>query len=310
MRRAIVAAALAAALTAIIGVSLAEAAPPRSNAQVARLTKEVKSLQHRLQNMTLSCDEAKTALSQEQAANATLRSANATLQGANGTLQGQVTQLTRARDAALAQVASLRAQLAAIPTPLAVAVEQVRREDVYSEAVLTNAGIPFSHEQLVAQAAMDYVVGHVSAPAYGYMKDNGINLAPTPEAILAAQAGICGHAALTFAAIVKRFGLPVRSVQFYYGPDLSWNHISDEVQYGGGWHYFDPTFGIDYEQNGVVLSIADARAADAPQTLLQQNKTLFWTTVVTQANAVELSDVGFATDPATVVEIDQQPFIG
>jgi hypothetical protein len=61
-----------------------------------------------------------------------------------------------------------------------------------------------------------------------------------------------------------RFGYDVRSVQFYYGPDGSWNHIADEISYDGGWHYFDPTFGVYYESGGNVLAIADARAAADP----------------------------------------------
>ena len=128
--------------------------------------------------------------------------------------------------------------------------------------------------------------------------------------MLGDQAGICGDAALTFAAIGMRFGLDVRSVQFYYGPDGSWNHIADEISYDGGWHYFDPTFGVYYESAGNVLAIADARAAADPGSLLQQDGTLFWSTVVDQAGDTELSDLTFATDPATDVEIGQQPFLG
>jgi Transglutaminase-like superfamily len=298
----------AAAVAALVVVTQAEATThhpshSKADARIAQLTRTNRQLRTQLQNMTIARNQTKTALA---AADGQVSS----LQSQNASLQAQVAQLTGARDSALDEVASLQAQIAAIPTPLAVAVEQVRREVVYSEAVLSNLGIPYSHGQLISQAAMDYVVGHVSAPAYGYMKDNGQSLASTPDAILGAQAGICGHAALTFAAIVKRLGFAVRSVQFYYGPDGTWNHIADEVAYDDGWHYFDPTFGIYYEQDGGVLSIADARAATDLASLLQKNMTLFWTTVTLQAGATELSDTSFATDPATVVTIDQQPFTG
>src|SRR5919198_546420 len=139
--------------------------------------------------------------------------------------------------------------------------EQVRREVVHSEYVLTEAGVPYQHEAIVAQAALSYVVGHVSAPAYGYMnKTLGIRPQPTAEGVLTVGAGICGHAALTFAAIVKRFKIPVRSVQFYYADGVN-NHIADEVFYAGAWHYFDPTWGAVYEDaGGHVLSIDEARA--------------------------------------------------
>jgi hypothetical protein len=188
-----------------------------------------------------------------------------------------------------------------------VAVEQVRREVAYSENVLGNLGITYSHGQVVSEAAMDYVVGHVSSAAYGYMEVNDESLEATPDAILGAQAGICGHAALTFAAIVKRFGFDVRSVQFYYGPDGSFNHIADEVSYDGGWHYFDPTYPLYYEQDGVVLSIADARAAGDPASLLQEDTTQFWNTIEGEAGVDNMS---FQTDPNTFVEIDEQPFTG
>jgi hypothetical protein len=304
-------------ITVVVGAALLVAVPAGATthpghtdakARIAQLTRSNRQLQKRLANMTIARNQARAALASANGQVSSLQSQNAALQSQNKALQASLQQRTSERDAALAEVASLSANIAAVPTPLAVAVEEVRREVAYSEAVLGNLDIPYSHGQVLAQAAMDYVVGHVSAPAYGYMKMNGLSLASTPDAILGAQAGICGHAALTFAAIVKRFGLAVRSVQFYYGPDGTWNHISDEVSYDGAWHYFDPTFGIYYEQEGVVLSIADARAAPDPESLLQKNVTLFWTTVSEQAGSVELSDTGFATDPATVVTIDQQPF--
>ena len=211
--------------------------------------------------------------------------------------------------ASQAQAASLQARLDAISTPLLVAEEQVRREVAYSEGVLASAGVPYSHGQLVSQAAMDYVVGHVNAPAYGYLTTiAGTGVPALPDPILGAQAGICGDAALVYAAIVRHFGYSVRSVQFYYGPGGAWNHIADEVSYDGGWHYFDPTFGIYYQEAGSVLSITDARTATDPASLLVQDDSLFWTAVVRQAQNRELSDVSFATDPATAVVIDGQSF--
>jgi multidrug efflux pump subunit AcrA (membrane-fusion protein) len=224
-------------------------------------------------------------------------------------LQATLDQTRAALAASQAQAASLQAKLDAMSTPLLVAEEQVRREVAYSEGFLASAGVPYSHGQLVSQAAMDYVVGHVNAPAYGYLTTiAGIGVPALPDPILGAQAGICGDAALVFAAIVRHFGYSVRSVQFYYGPGGAWNHISDEVSYDGGWHYFDPTFGIYYQEAGNVLSITDARTATDPASLLAQDDSLFWTAVVRQAQNKELSDVSFATDPATAVVIDGQSF--
>jgi multidrug efflux pump subunit AcrA (membrane-fusion protein) len=252
-----------------------------ANAELGRTRTRLASSQQQVQSLTAQASQLQATLSQTQAALA----------------------------ASQAQAASLQAKLDAIPTPLLVAEEQVRREVAYSEGVLASAGVPYSHGQLVSQAAMDYVVGHVNAPAYGYLTTiANIGVPALPDPILSAQAGICGHAALTYAAILKHFGYAVRSVQFYYGPGGAWNHIADEVSYDGAWHYFDPTFGIYYQAAGNVLSITDARAADDPGSLLVQDDSLFWTAVVRQAQNTELSDVSFATDPATAVVIDGQPF--
>jgi hypothetical protein len=199
-----------------------------------------------------------------------------------------------------------RSQIAALPTAFARAVEQVRREVEYS-ALILGPGSPMTREALVAHAAMSYVVGHVSAPGYGYMNFL-LNqaLSPTAEAALAAGSGICGNAALTFAAIVKHFGLEVRSVQFYYADGVN-NHISAEVRYQGEWHYYDPTWGAYYEQAGRVLSIEEARQHADPRSVLRQNSTLFWRSI---QNAAGVAPLGAETDPETRVDIDKQPFPG
>jgi hypothetical protein len=155
---------------------------------------------------------------------------------------------------------------------------------------------------------MGYVVGHVSAPVYGYMNEiMGVRPISTARGVLDAEAGICGHAALTFASIVKRFGLKVRSVQFYYGDN---NHIANEVFYDGEWHYYDPTFGAYYQDGTRVLSIEEARSHPNPSSLLRYNTTLFWYSVASMADLTSLTDFGMETDPATRVEVDQQLFVG
>jgi hypothetical protein len=227
------------------------------------------------------------------------------LQAQISDLQAHVASLTKARDAALAQAAALQAQIAATPTPLAVAVEHVRREVAYAEY---GGGIPYSHGRLVAQAAMDYVVEHVSPTAYGYLEIFGGQLpASNPDAVLGAQAGLCGGAALVFAAIVKRLGLGARSVQFYYDdPDSTPDsHIAVEVSYDSGWHYFDPTFGVFFtDGTGNALSITDARAGSGTE----QKDELAFTNLV--ENTFYGDDTWFETDPTTVVDIDKQPFTG
>jgi hypothetical protein len=215
---------------------------------------------------------------------------------------------TAERDRALARAAALQGKLAAKRYALELATEQVRREVAHSEYVLREAGVGYEHEAIVALAAMTYVVGHVSAPGYGYMNTSlGVRPEPTAESVLTAGSGICGHAALTFAAIIKRFKLPVRSVQFYYADGVN-NHIAAEVYYGGAWHYYDPTWGAFYaDATGRVLSIDDARTHPDPESLLQQDGTLLWRSILSMAGVPPL---GAETSPDTRVEIDKQPFSG
>jgi hypothetical protein len=192
------------------GAATSHRSHQKPDPRIAQLTKANSQLQKQLRNMTILRDEAKTAL-------ATANGQIGSLQAQNTALQAQVASLTKERDAALTQVAALQAQLAAAagPTPLEVAVQQVSREVAYAEKYA--GGVPYSHGRLVAQAAMDYVVEHVSPTAYGYLEIFGGQLpGPTPDAVLGAQAGLCGDAALAFAAIVKQLGLGARSVQFYY----------------------------------------------------------------------------------------------
>lgn len=164
--------------------------------------------------------------------------------------------LERTLNRAKAQLS--RAQLAAGPAPLVVATEQVRREVAWAQR---SVAVP--RAQLIAQAAMDYTVGHVSTGAFGYLElVKGSLPGYRPNRILAAQAGICGQAAWVFAALVRHFGLQVRSVTFSYddpdgAPD---GHTAVEVAYGGSWHYFDPTYGQFWtDASGNVLSILQVR---------------------------------------------------
>jgi transglutaminase-like putative cysteine protease len=209
-----------------------------------------------------------------------------------GALHEQVAQLQGTLKAARTQLTTAGAALDT-PSPLAVANEQVRREVAYTE------GVGYSRGQLISEAAMDYVAGHVSDTAYGYLELTHEKLPqPTANPTLSAQAGICTGAALTFAAIVHHFGLPVRSVNFYYDdpppnktPD---GHVAVEVQYDGSWHFFDPTFGQFWaDASGRVLSLADVRAGKGS---VQKNVAAF-TNVF--EDKVFGNDAWFITDPST-----------
>jgi hypothetical protein len=271
-----------------LAVPATDAAAGTSNSKRA----QIKALQAKTQRL-----ERRVATQRAQLAK--LRGRVATLQRAQGDLTAQLS-------AAHADSATLRDQQASIPTALSRSVEQVRREVAYVELFRgdPDVNVP-SREELIARSAMDYVVGHVTAPGYGYMNVVlGAPPAATAESALQNGSGICGHAALTFAAIVKHFGLRVRSVQFYYANGVD-NHIANEVFFDGDWHYFDPTWGAYYQDGDRVLSIEDARAHATPRALLVQNRTLLWRSVQTMAGVPPL---GAETDAETRVEIDKQPF--
>lgn len=213
-----------------------------------------------------------------------------------------------------AQVATLRAERRALrqqlaiaqPASLATAISQVRREVAYSQVIAPTA----SYGELVSLAAMDYVVGHVSAPLYGYASVNGGNGRQTADQIIKDGSGICGSAAMTFAAIVRNLGVKVRSVQFYY--DAVNNHIADETFYNGGWHYYDPTFGAYFQsKGGKVLSISAARRLPNALAILRHDDTQLWYVVQVKAKPSAgywLGDFGSDVAASTRVVLDGQPF--
>jgi outer membrane murein-binding lipoprotein Lpp len=215
-------------------------------------------------------------------------------------LQARVHRLTAERDRARALLARARARHV---SPLTVAVDDVRREVEWAGG----ASSPLSG-QYVAEAAMDYVIGHVRTGLYGYLENVGAPLPPYLEPvndILATQTGICGQAERTFAAIVKALGFQVHDIGFEFvdpngAPDA---HSAAEVFYDGGWHFFDPTFGQFWTDDaGNVLSIADIRSGLGTR---QKDNAAF-------VNLIENASWGgdytwFETDPSTVVITVQQP---
>lgn len=225
-------------------------------------------------------------------------------------LHAQVHVLRAERNALRAELARVTAERTtakarAIPTPLTTAVEQVRREVEWAQGSVT---APLGG-QLVSEAAMDYVAGHVSTGAYGYLEmifDEGPGGPELPSyyegvnRILASQTGICVHAERAFARIVEALGFEVRDAGFDYTdadgqPD---SHAADEVYYGGGWHFFDPTFGQFWtDASGNVLSIADVRAGGGT---VHRDDALF-TNVVQDAASPGGSDAWFELAPSTVV---------
>lgn len=158
---------------------------------------------------------------------------------------------------------------------------------------------------------MDYVVGHVSTGAYGYLEmvydepPGGHDLPPYDEAvntILASQTGICVHAERAFAAIVRALGFRVRDIGFDFvdpggAPD---SHSAAEVYYDGGWHFFDPTFGQFWtDDGGEVMPIAEVRVAGGT---LHRDDAAF-TNLIEDQGMPAGGDTWFETDPSTTVVV-------
>ena len=230
-------------------------------------------------------------------------------------LRARVRVLTAERNAIWTSLATAdgqpaRAKPPVITTPLAVAIKHVRHEVQWAQGSTT---APLGG-QLVAQAAMDYVVGHVSTGAYGYLElvhgetPGGPDLPSYYESvnmILATQVGICVQAERTFAAIVKALGFRVRDIGFDFidpngEPDA---HAAAEVYYDGSWHFFDPTFGQFWtDTGGKVLSIADIRASGG----IEHRDDASFTNVIEDTAFPTGDDTWFETDPSTFVSFHPQ----
>jgi hypothetical protein len=252
-----------------------------------------------------SCASARAAADRQRPAS-TLRTLRAEVRALRGRVRALTAERGRLR-AALANASRELTRLKAgtIPTPFSVAVEQVRHEVQWAEGSTT---APL-RGQFVAEAALDYVVGHVSTGAYGYLElvygepPGGPDLPPYHESIngvLGSQTGICVQAERTFAAIVKRLGFPVRDVGFdYVEPNgAPGAHAAAEVYYGGAWHFFDPTFGQFWtDPAGDVLSVEAVRANGGSE----RRDDVSFTNLIEDTESPSGIDTWFETDPATTV---------
>lgn len=179
----------------------------------------------------------------------------------------------------------------------AKAVQDVREEVVYMQKAL--GAHPMSAGYLSSVAALDYTVGHVTAPLYGYLHEiQGSGLPnDTSEQILSTQAGICGHATIVFRQILAQLGFQTRQVDFVSPVG---GHTTAEVLYDGAWHWFDPTFG-DYYKHGGVLSIDAVRALKHPSAYAVTDQTLIWRQVVSATHTSMQTGMGMPTSKTLIV---------
>lgn len=306
------------AILAITSGALAAKHASSAQGRSARLARVVAHLRRQLHTVTLARNTWKSsaaattaALQSSQEQLGTADQQIASLQGQIGNLQIQVGSLQdeaaslQEQGASLqGQVTSLQGQLAssAPPPPSAAAIKQVQDEVAWAQA----GSDPRPTGELDALSAMNYVVGHVSTAEYGYLEITGGTLPdPTTDSILGSHAGICGQATIAFAGIMSQLGLQVRSAQFYFDapgsvPD---SHIAVEVYYAGGWHFYDPTFGVYWtDVNGGAMSITDVRVAGGTE----HKDTASFTNVV-EDPWFNGDDTAFLTDPSTDVVIGADP---
>jgi hypothetical protein len=191
--------------------------------------------------------------------------------------------------------------------PVTDAAVHILREVAYLEHRVADTTL-LAREYLLAVSAMNYVVGRVTAPAYGYRRDISREALPEggpPDVIarraLSMQAGICGHAAHTMMAILSRVGVRSRQVQMYYStPRARQNgHVAVEVYYDDGWRYLDPTWGSMYVQPGAApTALLSAHAiALLPREhrarARRDHETLLWRQVVSASPTLP-ADTGYA----------------
>jgi hypothetical protein len=139
------------------------------------------------------------------------------------------------------------------PTNTELAVVDVQRQMAYVDLAVPGQ----TREYVAALTVNSYVVGHVSAPAYGYLQEIARVEVPSgdpsqmAEASLQAGAGICSQASGTAIALFDALGIPARQLLVLHNAGA---HSTVEVQYDGAWHWFDPTFGYFYRPPGAAPS--------------------------------------------------------
>jgi hypothetical protein len=305
MTKVVIAALALAGMLVITSGAAAATHRPASKAKIARLSKEVRHLRAQLNAATAARKAATASLAAANgtvAADATL---NSSLRSQVAGLQSELAEVSSALSATQVKEAALQAKLDAIPAPITVAELQVEHEVAWAGST----GMP--QGELTALATLDYVVGHVSVGEYGWLEVNHLPLPVGVEAVLGQQAGICGETSLAFAEIMQALGYQTRRVAFYWhlangAPDA---HTAVEIYYGGGWHYFDPTYDQYWSDpaTGNVLSITEARDATLGGV---RHKNDFTFTNVVEDPWFAGDDTAFETDPATTVVLGGAPFIG
>lgn len=156
-------------------------------------------------------------------------------------------------------------------------INKISTEVDYCLELIESNDIIIYKEHLIALSAMQYTEFNVSPALYCVLQENDseeIQKRSLYE-ILYTQSGLCGDMSVVFANIIKEFDIKYRIIQFYY----SNTHVAVEIYYNGGWHYYDPTWGIYFLKDSKILSIEEIVSIDNRQEYIIHNETLLWNRV-------------------------------
>jgi hypothetical protein len=140
-----------------------------------------------------------------------------------------------------------------------------------------------SREFLYGIATMNHVQSRLSPLNYSILAKANKKLPRNTEECLALEAGICGNQVQAFLALVKRFGIRARPVEFYLRgaiPAKNHSHICAEVFYDDDWHFFDVTWGTFYRRpdgkEDDLMSWREIRQAQDARDLAITNQSDLW----------------------------------
>lgn len=146
---------------------------------------------------------------------------------------------------------------------------------------------------LAALIVTNYVIGHISPPAYGQLRHTGKPLptggqdAVIAERALAVEAGLCGQASSLAMVLYGRLRVKARQLDILYPEG---GHTTVEVRYDGGWHWFDPILGYHYVEADNVLSLIDALQHPDPGPLRAGSVSL-WAQLVRRMGLIMPADL-------------------
>jgi hypothetical protein len=82
----------------------------------------------------------------------------------------------------------------------------------------------------------------------------------SPRQVLERGSRYCGHLAGALQTLVAAGGYKTRAVNMSDGNDPPATHMVVEVNYGGGWHLYDPTYGVKFQnRDGQIASYKEVR---------------------------------------------------